>query len=300
MKNLYLIFIYNLILLAGSHAQVGINTDGSQPDNSAMLDVKSGDKGILIPRMTCTEMNAIPSPAYGLMVYNTTAKTICWYDGGSSWINMTNRDGEYCDSVTIGTKTYHGVIIGTQCWMKENLNAGTAILGSADQTDNGLLEKYCYENTTSNCTNYGGLYQWNEMMQYVTTPGAQGICPAGWHIPTDGEWCRLEMHLDDSVLNCTETGYRGYDAGGKLKEEGTTHWASPNTGATDSCRFTALPGGYRGTTGSFYQFSYYGCFWSSSENSANAWFQRLVYSNSQAYRQAFSKNNGYSVRCIRN
>ncbi|MCK5838660.1 MAG: hypothetical protein KAG99_02370, partial [Bacteroidales bacterium] len=82
-------------------------------------------------------------------------------------------------------QTYSIVAIGTQCWMAENLNVGTRIDGVDEQTDNPTLEKYCYNDLESNCDIYGGLYQWNEMMQYVTTEGAQGICPSGWHIPTD-------------------------------------------------------------------------------------------------------------------
>jgi len=82
-------------------------------------------------------------------------------------------------------KTYNTVLIGTQCWMRENLNIGTRIDGSQNQTDNGTIEKYCYDDLESNCDIYGGLYQWDEAMQYVTTQGVQGICPAGWHLPTD-------------------------------------------------------------------------------------------------------------------
>ncbi|MBK7631804.1 MAG: hypothetical protein IPJ23_14080 [Ignavibacteriales bacterium] len=80
-------------------------------------------------------------------------------------------------------KTYGTVLIGTQCWMKENLNVGTMIQGNSNQSNNGVKEKYCYNNDTANCSIYGGLYQWNEAMQYVTTEGARGICPEGW-IPT--------------------------------------------------------------------------------------------------------------------
>jgi uncharacterized protein (TIGR02145 family) len=81
-------------------------------------------------------------------------------------------------------KTYNTVAIGNQCWLKENLDVGTQINGSLEQTNNSLIEKYCYGDLAANCTTYGGLYQWNEAMQYVTTPGTQGICPIGWHLPT--------------------------------------------------------------------------------------------------------------------
>ncbi len=127
--------------------------------------------------------------------------------------------------------------------MAENLNVGSMINGSSNQTNNGIIEKYCYDDNTSNCDTYGGLYQWEEMMQYVTTPGAQGICPDGWHLPTDEEFKTMEMALGMSQGEADDTGWRGTDEGGKMKESGTTHWYSPNMGATNSSGFTALPGG---------------------------------------------------------
>jgi uncharacterized protein (TIGR02145 family) len=77
-------------------------------------------------------------------------------------------------------QSYSTVLIGTQCWMAENLNIGTMLTGSGNQTDNNTIEKYCYHDSTSYCDTYGGLYQWNQMMQYDTIAGTQGICPSGW------------------------------------------------------------------------------------------------------------------------
>jgi uncharacterized protein (TIGR02145 family) len=93
--------------------------------------------------------------------------------------------------ITYAGQTYNTVLIGSQCWLKENLNLGTRIDGSSDQTNNSTIEKYCYDDNDANCTTYGGLYQWNEAMQYVTTAGTQGICPTGWHIPTYAEFQTL-------------------------------------------------------------------------------------------------------------
>jgi hypothetical protein len=101
-------------------------------------------------------------------------------------------------------KVYTTVYIGTQCWMKQNLNIGTRIAGAGNQTNNGTIEKYCYDDNESNCDYYGGLYQWNEMMQYTTTQGVKGICPKGWHLPTNNEWNVLSTFL-------------GGSAGGKMK-----------------------------------------------------------------------------------
>ncbi|MFA4924869.1 MAG: FISUMP domain-containing protein, partial [Ignavibacteriaceae bacterium] len=87
-------------------------------------------------------------------------------------------------TVTYSGKVYHAVKIGSQTWLKENLDVGTMIQGTANPSDNGTIEKYCYNNDTANCNKYGGLYQWNEAMQYIKTEKAKGICPTGWHIPT--------------------------------------------------------------------------------------------------------------------
>ncbi|MBK7215160.1 MAG: fibrobacter succinogenes major paralogous domain-containing protein [Bacteroidales bacterium] len=127
-------------------------------------------------------------------------------------------------------KIYRTIQIGNQCWLKDNLNIGSRINGSLDQTDNGIIEKYCYNNLESNCDNYGGLYQWGETMNYSTSEGSKGICPDGWHIPRDIEWIALRIYLG------------GIDtAGGKMKEPRNSHWHSPNTGATNSSGFLLSP-----------------------------------------------------------
>ena len=77
------------------------------------------------------------------------------------------------DVILYGGETYPTVQIGTQCWFQKNLNIGTMINGNANQTNNGIIEKYCYNNLAASCITYGGLYQWNEAMQYVTTSRAK-------------------------------------------------------------------------------------------------------------------------------
>jgi uncharacterized protein (TIGR02145 family) len=199
------------------------------------------------------------------------------------------------------SQTYTTVQIGTQCWMAENLNIGTMVNGYQDQQNNGTIEKYCYDNDPANCNTYGGLYQWREMMQYTTTQGVQGICPPDWHLPTDAEWMVLEEEVESTTgVNWDTTGWRGTDAGGNLKEVGTTHWLSPNNGATNSSGFTGLPGGYRYTNGTFDQLTYDGYFWSSSEYGSSAWRRGLNYDNAQVARHYTYKTFGFSVRCVRN
>jgi len=195
-------------------------------------------------------------------------------------------------TVTYGGQVYNTVLIGTQCWLKENMNIGTRIIGSEEQTNNGMIEKYCNNDDDAKCAVYGGLYQWDEMMQYLTQQGIQGICPSadGWHIPSDAEWTALTDYLD------VESG-----AGGKMKEAGYAHWASPNTGATNESGFTALPGGYRHANGDFYNLAFKGLFWSSTEFFSDYAWSRILYYDSASVSSSFdsSKYRGYSVRCLR-
>ena len=168
-------------------------------------------------------------------------KIVAWDDQGNStesavwsFTTMPEQVPFVCGDLFVDERdnnTYSSVQIGTQCWMAENLQIGTRIDGSEDQTNNASIEKYCYDNNDSNCDTYGGLYQWDEMMEYGATSGAQGICPTGWHVPADDEWCTLENYVDAGTISCSETGWRGTDVGGNLKETGFAHWSSPNTGA---------------------------------------------------------------------
>jgi len=203
------------------------------------------------------------------------------------------------DSVTYSSIVYPTVLIGTQCWLAKNLNVGTRINGAGNQTDNSTLEKYCYSDNESNCTTYGGLYQWDEMMQYVTTSGTKGICPTGWHIPTDAQQHTLDDFLDTSTCLADREDWGCDPAGGKLKETGTTHWTTPNTGATNSSGFTALPAGFRSTDGTFYGLGTGAYFWSSSESGTSAWRRVLDCTYSTVYRYASDQAYGFSVRCLK-
>lgn len=217
-------------------------------------------------------------------------------------ISFTDTSALTCGGILTDPRDgqqYPTIQIGTQCWMAKNLNVGTMINGSSNQTNNATIEKYCYNNDANNCSEYGGLYQWDEAMDYSTTEGTQGICPTGWHLPTDAEWCTLTTFLDPTV-NCNTWGLSGTDAGGKMKETGTTHWDSPNTGATNSSGFTALGAGSRGSNGAFYYLRYNASFWSSSEYSSSSGVYRALNVNgANVYRGSYYKAGGFSVRCLR-
>ncbi len=185
---------------------------------------------------------------------------------------------------------YNTVLIGDQCWMAENLNVGEMINDTDEMTDDGVIEKYCYYNFSGNCDEYGGLYQWDEMMQYSWIPGTQGICPDGWHLPKDDEWITLSDFLGGVSV-----------AGGKMKETGSIHWFLPNTGATNESGFTALPGGYLPTFGNFVKLTSYASFWSSSycKNYSFAWGMGLSNTSNDLYRSHNNKIGSFSVRCLK-
>ena len=207
-------------------------------------------------------------------------------------INADNNTPDVCGQPFTDArdgKVYTTVSIGSQCWMAENLNVGVRIDGFQDQANNSIIEKYCYNDDNTNCNTYGALYQWNEAMQYLTTPGVQGICPTGWHLPSDAEWTALTDFLGGESI-----------AGGKMKETGTAHWLYPNTGATNSSGFTALPGGNRDNNGYFVNLTTTASFWSSTEySSTRAWHRHLYYDNEGVTRCYYNtKADGFSARCV--
>jgi len=187
--------------------------------------------------------------------------------------------------------------------MAENMNIGNMINSSNNQTDNGVIEKYCYDNDPANCETYGGLYQWDEMMEYYTT-GVQGICPSGWHLPTDDEWKILEGTVDsqypvgDPIWN--NTGWRGYDAGFNLKS--TNGWYEGGNGSGFYGN-GALPGGQCDPNGYFSSLSIGAFFWSSSDygspGGSFAWRRVLEYDLDWVSRYSSNKYYGFSARCLK-
>jgi uncharacterized protein (TIGR02145 family) len=197
----------------------------------------------------------------------------------------------------IDGNVYNTVTIGTQVWMSENLkttkyNDGTtAIPNITDNTawealTTGAFSWYNNDATTYKAT-YGALYNWYAID--ISSNGGKNVCPTGWRLPTDGEWTTLTTYLGGESV-----------AGGKLKETGTTHWTTPNDGATNESGFTALPGGYRYYSGSYSTIGNYGYWWSSTETSpAYAWYRSMSFNTTDVLRSSHSKQNGFSVRCLR-
>ncbi|OGU84859.1 MAG: hypothetical protein A2W11_12175 [Ignavibacteria bacterium RBG_16_35_7] len=187
-------------------------------------------------------------------------------------------------TVSYSGRIYNTVLVGDQCWLKENLNVGTMIQGSGDQSNNTVLEKYCYDNNENNCNNYGGLYQWDEAMQYATNEGAQGICPDGWHLPTLAEFETLKATVSDDG-NALKAIGQGSGAGAGTNISGFSALLAGN-GYFQSALFTAL-----GETGTFQ---------SSTEGGLGAAQLGLVSNdNSIGGLSGNFKAHGFSVRCIK-
>ncbi len=226
---------------------------------------------------------AISDPAY-MVVYST---------------------GTPCSGVATVThqgKVYNTVQIGTQCWLRENITHGTMINATVSQTNNGVVEKYCQENDPQNCQIYGGLYQWAEAVQYLnnvtntnhwnplpTTP-VQGICPPGWHIPSNAEANTLVTFLGGSN-----------QAGGKMKSTSINYWYWPNAAATNEYGYTALPGGGC-LNGVFSNMKSYGTFWTITKGNlaVDAYVYGAAYNFGISQGGQSYKISGYSVRCLKN
>jgi len=209
---------------------------------------------------------------------------------------------------------YNTVTIGTQVWMKENLRTtkyanGTAIplinTVSTWSTLTASSKAYCwYNDDISNKATYGALYTWAAAMNgaasvIVNPSGIQGVCPTGWHLPSDAEWNTLIGYID-STFNPLIQGTQSYLAGGKMKSTGTQYWQSPNANATNESGFSGLPGGYRGSAGTFLNIGTGGYWWSSTEfTMGNSWNRILYYINGSVGRYGYDKRSGFSVRCIR-
>ncbi len=407
---------------------------------------------------TATDMGTATSKTEtGLVCEENYTRYVWAYNGCShSPVRSLNQTTLSCCGLPITDardgKTYNTVQIGTQCWMAQNLNVGTKILDTLNQSNNGVIEKHCYSGLESNCTTYGGLYQWNEVMRnalffsesfesgsgttpptgwateivsgsngitfvtsgttptitaaydgtkfvafnsftapagyatrlkrttafstvgysgveidfawhedpgyatnadrvevqwsvngttwntagtynrYNAVPGwkpkrlmlpsgacgqstlyigflftsaygnncaldlgqagghnINGICPAGWRVPNDTAYAILATYLGGDA-----------QAGGKMKETGMTHWASPNTGATNTSGFTALPGGMRAGSATYSNLSTHGNFWTTEGSTTTAKRRNLQHNSASIFVDLMTTDNGYSLRCIKN
>jgi uncharacterized protein (TIGR02145 family) len=412
LKLIFSIFSIQCLLFSlYSYSQTAINTTGNSPDHSAMLDMSSTNSGFLINRMNTVQMNAIVTPAEGLLIFNvdnscyeayvnnawypvscptpcitpsaftataaspvncnsftanwnastgatgynldvSTVNTFTTFLSGYNNLNVGNLTSFAISGLTTGTSYYYrlraeptcssvvtsntitaatlavcGPSCGSQVWMSANMNTGTTIPGTNEQSNNSVVEKYCYQNLESNCDIYGALYEWAEAVQlpysYNSTTygtqswmtcdacgsnGNQGVCPNGYHIPTFLEWNRYEYCVENNISPKGSTplsdfqygtGYHGDNTpgvgpGSKMKSAiafGDGAWSTNTSG------FTVLPAGYS-NSGSFGMAA---SFWSATENSSSSSYNPGFNWNYAAVTGNITpKIYGLSVRCLKN
>lgn len=214
-----------------------------------------------------------------------------------------NPDLSYGEMTDLDGNKYATIDIGDQVWMAENLRVthyadGSAIPLVADESAwealDASAEAYSwYDNQSANGETYGGLYTWGAAVQ--------GVCPDGWHIPSDEEWKQLELSLGMSQEQADKQDWRGTSQAGLLKERGYSHWDVPNSGGENASGFTAIPGGFRSSKGGFYKMGQDAVFWTSSEAASEerAWYRTLNFDNLKVYRHYNDKTLGLSVRCVK-
>jgi uncharacterized protein (TIGR02145 family) len=265
---------WNTAFSWGNHASAGyVNTSGNQTITGNKIFTGS------ITVLTPVNATDAATKAYVDVLKNKISELQAIL--AAAGLLVTDIDGN----------VYKTVKIGTQVWMAENLRTtklkyGGTIPLVADNTawSNLSTSGYCWYNndeTTYKAT-YGALYNWHTVV-------TGNLCPTGWHVPTDAEWTTLTTYLGGAS-----------GAGGKLKETGTVHWSSPNTGATNESGFTALPGGCRYGNGSFTDFGLYGFWWSSTASSgAYALHRNMGYNSNDVFSISIEKEAGFHVRCLK-
>ena len=217
--------------------------------------------------------------------------------------------GEWtCGEYLLDTRDYQSyttIQLGNQCWMSENLNVGEVIANTANQSDNSIIEKYCYENSESYCDIYGGLYQWDETVQYeYEEVNIKGICPDGWHVPSDAEWTSFS-----GIIN-SNPNYRCEGLNNAIAKaiSSSNYWiydsrtcvSGNNTSTNNTSGFNSLPAGY--TNPGYAHLNDTADFWSSSINAGDnnlAWDRLIYLASYELVRTTHSRLFGFSVRCLK-
>ena len=246
-----------------------------------------------LQKLTDQERDQISAPEEGSMILNTTSKKLNvrmdgnWYSVPLTLIAPEWSCGRPLTDERDG-QSYATVQIGSLCWLAQNLNVGQKIPLSTHPSNNGIIEKYYYDDSDANGEVYGGLYTWDEMMEYSREKGSRGICPAGWHIPTDEEWKAMEMALGMSESDANRSNvWRGTDQGTQLGPVGGSGYHALYSGRS-------VPGFGYTARGSFEYV------WSSNESADAAWRRCLDESSPQVGRfNTFPKTYGMSVRCVK-
>ncbi len=245
--------------------------------------------GILLPTTSFAQSNALFNPDYngdGIIGVDDILGTLTFYS--SAWDGPVSSSWSCGEAITYAGVWYSTVQIGDQCWFAENLRTTTYLngddipknLSGADWSSTLYGAMAFYANDLTSQVAYGGLYNW------FAVADARGLCPSGWHVPTDGEWTILTDHLGGESV-----------AGGQMKTY--DGWFNDGNG-TNSSGFSGLPGGYRYfNSGSFLDAGDFGSWWSSSPSGSLAWYRYLYFDYENVLRYYDNRRNGFSVRCVR-
>lgn len=249
----------------------------------------------------------------GLILTQGCKKDDVDYQKDVTYGTVKDIEGNVYKTITIdfssgGLKGLKSANAATQTWMVENLKTTRYSNGDIIETTTSAINnqiypeifyqyQWAYAGNESNVDTYGRLYTW------MTVMDSRNVCPEGWHVPTKAEWSQLAEYLGGEFVD----EYMGFGywstVGGKLKEAGTTHWESPNTGAKNTIGFTALPGGFLDSGSNFLNISSGGYWWSSTEDLNRvlryAWRYHLGSQTAQLWVDTSPLNSGFSVRCIK-
>lgn len=270
---------------------MAINND---PKPSAVVDLSNSSKGFLPPKLTNYQRNEIKSPEIGLTIFNTDSNCLEFYLA-QGWYNLCKN--QIVAVTDIEGNSYSLVTIGSQIWLDQNLNVtkfnnGDSITELPKVSDwiNTSNPAWCWYGNIPRSNYLGKLYNWNVVND------TRNVCPVGFHVPTDVEWTTLTTFYGGENI-----------AAGPLKQTGTTTWASPNTGATNSSMFTATSNGYRNFESTIYTNSNYysalgsyGTWWTKTSFDATRAYHRYMYWGEVAVnRGASNKINGLAIRCLK-
>ena len=251
--------------------------------------------GFLLSTTSFAQSNTLFNPDYngdGFIGVDDILGALSFYD--NAWEGPVSPSWSCGEAITYAGVGYSTVQIGDQCWFAENLRSTTYLNGEAIPQN---LNEGDWSSTTSgamtfynNGPAYGGLYNW------FAVDDARGLCPSGWHVPTDGEWMTMEMALGMSEADANSQEFRGTGQGTQMKT--TFGWYYDGNG-TNSSGFSGLPGGVRSDNGLFYLAGDRGFWWSSSPVGSYAWSRVLYFNNENVYRSYYLPRLGFSVRCVR-
>ena len=302
----YTLIIFSIFLLIGiSVFAFGTSDPPTFGHSAGELDLSGGVQGdaVFLGSIKIGTSTICDTNTEGSLRYNSVDKKI-EYCNGTDWKavgSLCGTDVTYEGGPNDGA--YSTVQIGTQCWLGENLNVGSMVTSYGSMNNDGMTEKYCYGNTLAGCdNNYGGLYLWGEAMGYVTGEGVQGICPSGWHIPTNAEFKILVE--SQATPGCESShSWQCSPAGDRLKYSSTPGTDSEEICVNDAdCSLSALEtliAGYRDNDNSFYNRGKHTRYWTSSVSGGSAWVRLLRADQAGVYAYATNQERGLSVRCLK-